>query len=604
MFVSHHIGAGPAPQDDFWYLPAGSASNASGVRVSADAAMRLSTVFKCVRAIAETVGMLPLPVYKRLTRGKERRPDHPLAALLQSAPNPWQTAMQWREMMQGHAALRGNAYSEIVYGGAGLAEMLLPLHPDFVTVEVLPSGMPRYRYAPPNKPARTLVFGQVFHLMGFSTDGYVGLSPIEAERESIGSAIATRDYGSRYFSNDAKAPGWIEFEGKFQDEQAKRSWRASFRENYSGKNAGSTFVLEKGMKYHELGIKNTDAQFLELRKYQDVDIAGLWRVPPHKIGILDRATWANIEHQNLEWVTDCILPWCVRWEQALQRDLGFGEDYFPEFLLAMLLRGDTKSRYEAYGKGIQDGWLLRNEARELENLNPIEGLDVPLEPMNMAPAGSRGADQARGESTASGGKVQRGGPGVGQPGVQQPDARAMLIMQAAAERVARKEVAALAKAVRAADVPQAIEAALVGESHVKFVAEVMAVDAGTALVCCQVAAERVLQRHVAGELAATLQEDWMTVRATDLQRLDMAAEAPVTAREMLGLVKAVAQRTVELNVAQPAVNLTVPERAVSVELGGVSVDVHQPRGSVMKEVLRRDPDTGLIQQTIERHLDS
>lgn len=453
MFLAGPIAQQRNAADDFWYAPA-SHAGAGGAIVTSDTAMRLSTVYKCVRAIAETRGMLPVHIYRRLARGKERAPDHPLVDLLQKQPNPWQTAMQWAELMQGHASLLGNAYSEIVYSGAGRVDMLLPLNPQRTRVEVLPNGMPRYRTQDAAGRERVLVFGQVFHLMGFSTDGYCGMNPVEAEREAIGSAMTARDFGSAYFGNSARPPMWIEHPGKFASKEAKEQFIASFRRAYAGHRNGTVPVMDEGLKLHALSLSPQDSQWMEARKYHDVDICGLWRVPPHKIGIYDQMKWANVEQADLEWVSGCILPWARRWEQALQMFLEFGDEYFPEILIDALLRGDTKTRYEAYGKGIQDGWLTRNEARERENLNAVDGLDDPLEPLNMAPAGSRAADSAR--------------------GVQPSGQRAAAILHASAQRVARKEGSILTRWARAGAEPQELAAAF--EGHARFVAEVMAIE--------------------------------------------------------------------------------------------------------------------------------
>lgn len=484
MFLSRDIGAARSAGDDFWYTDAGRYS-AAGARVNSTSAMQLSTVYKCVRAIAETMGMLPLPVYRRLQRGKERAADHPLAELLQNAPNRWQTAMQWREMMQGHAALLGNGYSEIVYNGAGRVEMLLPLHPQRTKVEVAPNGLPRYRTQDADGRERVLVFGEVLHLCGFSTDGYTGMNPIEAQREAVGAGIAARDYGSRFFANNARPHSWIKMPpgAKFENDQARRNLSNQFQEAYGGTNVGRTPILDQGMELHALSVSNKDAEWLGSRQYSDIDICGLWRVPPHKIGILDRATWGNIEHQALEWVTDTIMPWARRWEQMLQRDLDFGADFFPEFLLEALLRGDTSSRYAAYGKGIQDGWLTRNEVRERENLNALDGLDEPLEPLNMAPAGSRGADSARGLPPAA----MRG-----QDDEHAHSAtRAAALLAACADRVARKEVALIRRCAQASDVRAALVAAFA--SHERFVAEVMAVSTDTARAHVRATVDRAVE---------------------------------------------------------------------------------------------------------------
>ena len=489
--------AGPTAQrsaaDDFWYAPV---SHGMGAAVTADSALRLSTVYKCVRAIAETIGMLPLHVYQRKGRAKDRAPSHPLAQLLQTQPNPWQTAMQWREMMQGHASLLGNGYSEVVYTGAGQADMLIPLSPQRSRIEVASNGMPRLHTQDANGRERVLVFGQFLHLAGFSTDGYRGLNPVEAERESLRAAITSRDFGSAYFGNAARPPMWIEHPGKFADEDARRKFVAGFREAYSGSKQGTVPVLDQGLKLHALSLSPADSQYIETRKYQDVDICGLWRVPPHKVGIYDQAKWANVEQAALEWVTDCILPWCRRWELTYLRDLDFGEDHFPEHLIDGLLRGDTKTRYEAYGKAIQDGWMVRNEARERENLNPIDGLDTPLEPMNMAPAGSRGADQARGRPL---------------------DARGAQVLAASAERVARKEVALIRRCAGAADVPAALAEAFSG--HARFVAEVLALPTAVAEQHLADTLTRAAQ-WLAADSPSAQADDALTTQVAALMRLE------------------------------------------------------------------------------------
>jgi HK97 family phage portal protein len=297
--------------------------------------------------------------------------------------------------------------------------MLVPLNPQCTRVEVTPSGMPRYVTRDASGRERTLVYGEVLHLTGFSVDGYCGLNPVAAEREAISAGITSRDFGSSYFGNSARPPMWIEHPGKFETNEARAKFAAAFREAYAGMNQGKVPVMDQGLKLHALSLSPADSQWLESRKYSDVDICGLWRVPPHKVGIYDQAKWANVEQAALEWVTDCILPWARRWEQMLQRDLDFGAEYFPEHLLEGLLRGDTKTRFEAYGKGILDGWLTRNEARERENLNALDGLDEPLQPLNMTPAGSR----------------------YEEPDNPETDARAAIILRASAERVARKELA-------------------------------------------------------------------------------------------------------------------------------------------------------------------
>jgi HK97 family phage portal protein len=386
-----------SPWGDFWFEPVGMRSG-SGLRVSADSAMRLTAVYACVRILSETMASLPFVLYRTdASGGKVRVTDHWLYRLFARRPNRFQNPFEWREMMQGHLALRGNAYNRIVANARGEITELVPIHPDRIRIELLPSGEFRYRVTDRDGHESVLPRGEVWHLRGLSSDGLLGMSPIEIARESVGMALAAQDYGARFFANDAKPTGgWIEFPGSFKDAEAKKVFRESYQQAQSGANRGKVLVLENGMKFHEVGVTNRDAQFLELRKFQITDIARLFRVPPHMIGDLDRATFSNIEQQSLEFVMHTMTPWAERWEASIEAELLPDDDGLEvEFDFANLMRGDAASRAGYYQSGIQNGWLTRNEARLAENLNPLEGLDEPLRPLNMTEESD--AEEAEGE---------------------------------------------------------------------------------------------------------------------------------------------------------------------------------------------------------------
>lgn len=499
MFLSN-LRAGPAtdPGHDFWFQPAGAGGpTQSGVSVTSDSALRLSTVYKCVKVLSETIGMLPMHLYRAgSAEQRDRVRDHPVARLLATQPNRWQTPMQFRAMLEAHRSMRGNGYAQILYNAAGEPDELVPLHPDRVTPEVAGNGLPRYRVRSQDGTRETvLVQGEILHLAGLSLDGYVGLNPIQAEREAIGAGIAARDYGSRFWNNDARPPFWIKVPGQFKDNEMRTSFRSEWQAMYGGANRGRPAVLDRGMEIQELGLSNADSQWIEARKYSDVDICGLWRMPPHKIGILDRATWGNIEHQNIEFVTDTILPLAVSWEQTIARDLIVDEEHFVELLLELLLRGDTKTRYEAYGKAIQDGWMTRNEARRLENRNPLPGLDEPLQPLNMTRANAA-LPTGRGDVPSN-------------PG------RAAALLAASAERIVRKEVRMVQLALKNG---QPLDQAF--EGHARYVADVLALSqtAAEAYVTETLARAQVLQD--AGQLAGLEVKDWTDRQIAALMRLE------------------------------------------------------------------------------------
>ena len=369
------------------------ALSSSGVAVTPDTALALSAVYACVKVLAESIASLPLVVYRRRADGgRTRATDHPLYALLHDAPNRWQTSVEWREMMMGHLALRGNAYALIVDDArSGRITGLVPLDPRRVRPFATPDGGIAYEWLP-DAGARTILLPrEVLHLRGLTKDGIVGLSPIEEARETIGLGLAAQEYGARLFANDAQPRGILKT-GEVLGDDATRALLKAWEERHRGaSNAHRIAVLEGGMEWVQIGMTNEDAQFLELRRYQDTDVARLFRMPPHKIGILDRATFSNIEQQALEFVQDALLPHVRRWESRLTLSLLSDDDrrtHYVEFVMDGLLRGDFASRMAGYAVGRQWGWLSVNDIRRMENLDPVADGDVYLAPLNMAPSPS------------------------------------------------------------------------------------------------------------------------------------------------------------------------------------------------------------------------
>jgi HK97 family phage portal protein len=378
-----------SPTDEFWYNPVGGAT-ASGVRVSPEFAMRCTSVYACVRVLSETLAGLPLIVYERQPGDRRTRAvNHPLYNVLRSAPNDNQTAFELFEMQMGHLCLRGNAYNEIMPGARGAVDQLLPIHPDLVTPEFTNQGV-RYKIKGINgSKDRTLTGDEVMHNKGLSFDGLKGLNPIEYHRETVGMNMAAMEYGARFFENDATPRGVLELEKTFKTDIDRQKYKANLQASQTGENRHKMMLLENGATYKDIGMSHEDAQFLETRQYGATDIARIFRVPPHMIADLTKATFSNIEHQSLEFVIHTMRPWFVRWEQAITRSLIVApQKYYVEFLVDALLRGDTKARYEAYKSGIEAGHLTRNEARIMENRNPLPGLDEPIMPLNMGTAGS------------------------------------------------------------------------------------------------------------------------------------------------------------------------------------------------------------------------
>ena len=368
----------------------GSTSQA-GVAVNAQTAMQSAAVYSCVQVLAQSIGMLPLCVYAIDDAGIRRRArHHRLWALLQDQPNSFQTAVEFFEMMSAHLCLRGNAYALINRNAKGQILELIPLHPDQVSVQMQTDYRLRYGCTLEGGQRMALATGDVFHVRGLTLNGWLGISPIAYAREAIGLAMATERFGAMLFRNGAKMGGVLEHPGKISKEAADRL-RSSFDEAHSGENAHRTAILEEGLKWSKVSMTADDSQFLETRKYQRSEIAAIFRVPPHMIGDLERATFSNIEQQSLEFVNFTLMPWLHRIEKAIRRDLLTPAErtrMMARFNVANLLRGDAAARAAYYQSGIQQGWMTRNEARHAESdlgvmLNPLEGLDEPLLPLNM-----------------------------------------------------------------------------------------------------------------------------------------------------------------------------------------------------------------------------
>lgn len=366
---------------------------ASGVDVTDQVALSCMAVYAAVRLLSETMGSLPGHVMRQTDMGKEKALDHPLYRIIHEQPNPEQTTMEWRETAMCHLLLRGNHYSEKQYDAGGRLMALWPIHPDKVRIErASPNAPLTYVISLPDGKQVSLRHENILHLRGLGSNGVTGFSPIAVARQSIGLAVAAQEYGARLFRNDTRPGGVLEHPAKLSDPAHKRL-KTSIEEQHQGlSNAHRMMILEEGMKWHQIGINPDDAQFLESRKFSVTEVARMFNVPPHFLRDLERATFSNIEQQAIEFVVYSLRPWCVRFEQRLNIDLLSHEDRVTHFIklnVDGLLRGDIKTRYDAYHVAKGDGWLNANEIRELEDMNPIagDGGDDYWQPVNMGVVG-------------------------------------------------------------------------------------------------------------------------------------------------------------------------------------------------------------------------
>ena len=375
----------------------------AGKIVTERSAMQMTAVYSCVRILAEAIAGLPLHLYRYTdSGGKEKATDHPLYLLLHDEPNPEMSSFVFRETLMTHLLLWGNAYAQIIRNGKGEVMALYPLMPNKMSVERDENGQLYYTYTRSAEEAKTAETGRVIllprdvlHIPGLGFDGLVGYSPIAMAKNAIGLAIATEEYGAKFFANGAAPSGVLEHPGTIKDPQRVReAWQSQFG---GSSNSGKIAVLEEGMKYTPISISPEQAQFLETRKFQINEIARIFRVPPHMVGDLEKSSFSNIEQQSLEFVKYTLDPWVVRWEQSIARSLlseNEKKQYFVKFNLEGLLRGDYASRMNGYATARQNGWMSANDIRELENLDRIpadEGGDLYLINGNMLPLKQAGA---------------------------------------------------------------------------------------------------------------------------------------------------------------------------------------------------------------------
>lgn len=363
----------------------GGAAAASGANVNWRTALGVTTVLDGTRTIAEDVSGLPLGVYLRQGPNRVPAADDWLQYLL-DRPNDWQDGTEFREQMTAHAVLCGNAVAMKVKVRGEVREML-PLDPSWYTIERQDDWGLIYKVSLPDGTRLDLRRDDVFHLRGLSWSGFAGMDIVRLAREAIGLAMATEEHHARLHVNGSRPGGILSTDAQLSEDTIKRlkmQWEA----RYGGvENSFKTAILEQGLKWTPVAMTAVDAQHLETRKMQIEEICRALRIFPQMVGHAgdQSATFASAEQFFLAHVKFTILPWVNRWEAAIRRDL-IGRRNLPLYVkhsVAALERADIKTRYEAYRIAIEAGFMLPNQARELEDWSPVPGLDRPRMPANF-----------------------------------------------------------------------------------------------------------------------------------------------------------------------------------------------------------------------------
>jgi len=381
-----------APANRILWLPEGDARswdyesggrNPSGVRIDPESALRATVVLACVRVLSASVAGLPLHLYRRMSGGgKELARDNPLYRVLHDTPNSWQTSYEWRETLMLHLLTHGNAYCEI--RGAGDSRQLIPLHPSRMRVERLENGRLRYTYRETRGSSTVYSQDAIMHLRWLSDDGVNGMVPVDIAGDAIGLARALEIHGAAFFGNGAR-PGLVLTTDQMLSPEAAENTRNQWERAHRGPDRSHRVaVLQGGLKIDAYGGNNQESQFLEARRFQVEEICGrIYGVPPHLIGDLSRSSFSNIEQQSLDYVQNGLMPWLRRFESAITRDLLTDDETFAEFDVRGALRADAAGRSAFYNTMAQLGVFSVNEIRGFENLNPVDGGDIRVVPLNM-----------------------------------------------------------------------------------------------------------------------------------------------------------------------------------------------------------------------------
>jgi HK97 family phage portal protein len=429
---------------NFYFSPVG-LKGMAGVRVTPNKAMGLPAVYSCVSVIAKSMALMKFGLFEWTQedgrRKRIRRTDHWLYRLMARRPNRWQTPFEFRMMLGGHLAMRGNAYCQILDNARGEIVELLPLHPDRMQVELLPNE--DYRYIYTDQMGRSIRYsrGSIWHIRWMSDDGIMGLSPLDCAREVIGEGLAMQSYRSRFYANDARPGGWVEFDGNFRTPAAKDAFRESWQKVYGGANRGRVAVLEKGMKYHELKLEDADTKFIKSRGANLADIARIWGVPLHKLGATEGQSKSDIEQLNIEFWTDTMLPWSRLLEDSIEFNL-LGEDaglaLDARFDMSELMRGDSVARAQRIRQLILAGVMVRNEGREEEGMDPLPGLEKPLVPLNMSTVDDDGETEPLPNGAGGNASTDDSVAPAPQDGPGARAGRMRVVLQGNANRMARR----------------------------------------------------------------------------------------------------------------------------------------------------------------------
>lgn len=397
--------SGAAP---IYFAPGGASPASFQISNNPEGALASCPYASAIKVLSEDVAKLPLVVkesYINPATGatEERRVEGGVARLLSTRPNEELTAYEFKRLLIYWKLAWGNGYAAIQRSAGGQAVSLLPVHPCRVEVEREPGGGALYYDVWNEGQGRTRVEARdMIHLKNMSPDGMSGLSMATLAAVTISAGLAQDSHGEKFFRNGGRPSGVLEHPGVLSD-GARNNLAADWAKAYGSGNAYRTAILEGGMKYNALSMPNTDAQFLESRRFTVQEVARWFRLPPSKLQDMSSATLTNIEEMGRSYLEDSLMAHLVEFEQELSAKLLTAKRH-AEFVTASLTMGRGVERAQYHNAGIMGGWKTINDVRKAEGLNPfddplanvplVQGAIVPLSRIATATPG--GAPAANG----------------------------------------------------------------------------------------------------------------------------------------------------------------------------------------------------------------
>ena len=490
-----------------WLFQAfGAQPGAAQIVVTDKNATQITAYWSALATISDTLAELPIRLMQVKNNGSSKVvKNHPALPLLTLSPNHMMSGIVYKSTIQAHSLGWGNGYSWVRRNRMKEPLEIWPLLPND-TIPIIKNK--QLHFETRLDIGRTLLpANEVLHIPALSRNGILGMSIIAEQREMLGAVMATQRFGAKFFANGAKAGGLIAYPGKVRDPDKIRE---AIERAAGGENAHGLLVLSDDAKYQQFSIPPEDAQFLQTREFGVDEVGRMFRLPLHFLNKMGQATFNNLEQMGSHFAQYTMMPWLVRWEQELTRKLltpaEIARGMRFKFNLAALMRGDIKTRSEVYAKAIQFGWMTRNEVRNLEDMNPLEGLDEPLMPMNLAVVGET-------HETPTPEPAPEPEPSDEESEDEPTDERSFLILTTAVQRLANREAKAIGRIIKQSkngdDVTRRLSEFY--DEHARLLVENLAMNADDARQYCDQHKAAVFDENIDEQLVKWTTTDVLTL---------------------------------------------------------------------------------------------